>query len=74
VGELTLIDAETGREVRIDSGSRVLRTRFESAAAAERAALAADLRRVGVRHAVLSTSGDWLRSLAGQLRLLGIAS
>ena len=74
VGELTLIDAETGREVRIDSGSRALRTRFADAAAADRASLAADLRRVGARHAVLSTSGSWLRSLAGQLRLLGIAS
>jgi uncharacterized protein (DUF58 family) len=74
VGELTLIDAETGREVRIDSGSRALRTGFAEAALAARAALAADLRRVGVRHVVLSTAGDWLQSLAGQLRLLGIAS
>jgi uncharacterized protein (DUF58 family) len=74
VGDLTLIDAETGREVRIDTSSRGLRSRFAEAAGAERAALAADLRRVGVRHVVLSTSGDWLRSFAGQLRLLGIAS
>jgi uncharacterized protein (DUF58 family) len=74
VGELTLIDAETGREVRIDSGSRALRERFATAAAADRRTLAADFRRIGVRHAVVSTSGSWLRSLAGQLRLLGIAS
>ena len=33
-----------------------------------------ELRRLGVGHAVLSTSGSWLRSLAGQLRTLGIAS
>jgi uncharacterized protein (DUF58 family) len=74
VGDLTLIDAETGREVRVDTSSRALRSRFAEAARSERAALASDLRRVGVRHVVLSTSGDWLRSLAGQLRLLGIAS
>lgn len=74
VGDLTLIDAETGREVRIDTSSRALRSRFAEVARSERAALASELRRVRVRHVVLSTSGDWLRSLAGQLRLLGIAS
>ncbi len=68
VGELTLVDAESGRTVRVDTSSRRLRERFVEAAAAERAALAADLRRLGARHLVLSTSGDWLRSLAFQLR------
>jgi uncharacterized protein (DUF58 family) len=68
VGELTLVDAETGREVRVDTSSRRLRNRFAEAAAADRAALAIELRRLGARHLVLSTSGDWLRSLAGQLR------
>jgi len=42
--------------------------RFRAAAAAERADLAADLRRLGVRHVVLSTAGDWLFSFARQLR------
>lgn len=74
VGELTLVDAETGREVRVDTSSRTLRERFAGAAAEERAALAADLRRLAVGHVVLSTSGSWLRSLTGQLRTLGIAS
>ena len=74
VGELTLIDAETGREVRVDTSSRRLRERFAEAASAERGALASELRRLGVGHVVLSTSGSWLRSLAGQLRMLGIAS
>jgi uncharacterized protein (DUF58 family) len=68
VGELTLVDAETGREVRVDTSSRRLRHRFAEAAAAERASLATELRRLGARHLVLSTSGDWLRSLATQLR------
>jgi len=68
VGELTLVDAETGREVRVDTSSRRLRERFAEAAAAERASLATELRRLGARHIVLSTSGEWLRSLAVQLR------
>jgi uncharacterized protein (DUF58 family) len=74
VGDLTLIDAETGREVRVDTSSRTLREKFAVAASAERGTLSRELRRVGARHVVLSTSGSWLRSLAAQMRLLGIAS
>jgi uncharacterized protein (DUF58 family) len=74
VGDLTLVDAETGRQVRVDTSSRRLRERFQEAAAADRASLTADLRRIRVGHVVLSTSGSWLRSLAAQLRVLGIAS
>ena len=74
VGELTLIDAETGREIRVDTSSRALRERFTEAASAERGSLSREFRRLGVGHVVLSTSGSWLRSLAGQLRMLGIAS
>lgn len=72
VGELTLIDAETGREVRVDTSSRHLRERFAEAAAADRSSVAAELRRIGVDHLVLSTAGDWLRTLAGELHLRGI--
>jgi uncharacterized protein (DUF58 family) len=71
VGELTLVDAETGREIRVDTASRPLRERFAEAADAERRSLAAELRRVGAGHIVLSTSGSWLRSLAAQLRIRG---
>jgi uncharacterized protein (DUF58 family) len=74
VGDLTLIDTETGREVRVDTSSRALRERFARAAADDRAALTRDLRRLAVGHVVLSTSGSWLRSLASQLRFLRIAS
>jgi len=74
VGELTLIDAETGREVRVDTSSRRLRERYAAAAADERGSLAADLRRLGVDHIVLSTTGSWLRTLAAELRLRGIRS
>jgi uncharacterized protein (DUF58 family) len=74
VGELTLIDSETGREVRVDTSSSKLRRRFSDAAAAERAALAADLRGARARHIVLSTASDWLRSFAAQLRVTGAVS
>ena len=74
VGELTLIDTETGREVRVDTSSTKLRRRFSEAAATERASLAADLQRTGARHLVLSTSSDWLRSFAAQLRVTGAVS
>ena len=37
VGDLTLVDGETGREVRVDTSSRQLRERFADAAADERA-------------------------------------
>ena len=74
VGELTLIDAETGRTVRVDTTSAGLRDRFRAAAADERRSLAREFRRVGVGHVVLSTADDWLRTLAGQLRVLGRAA
>ena len=74
VGELTLVDAETGREVRVDTASPRLRDRFKEAARAERAEIARELRRIGVGHIVLSTATSWLPSLAAQLRALGRAS
>ena len=72
--ELTLVDAETGREVRVDTSSPRLRQRFMAAALEERASVATELRRIGVDHIVLSTAGDWLRTLAGELHLRGIRS
>ena len=67
-GELWLVDPETGRQLRVDTRSAKLRRRFAEAAAAERAGLAKSLASMGVRHVVLSTSGDWLRELALFLR------
>jgi uncharacterized protein (DUF58 family) len=68
VGLLYLVDPETGRQLRVDTRSRRLRERFVVAAAAERAELKRSLSSVGVRHVVLSTSGDWLRPLVTFLR------
>ena len=67
-GELWLVDPETGRQLRVDTRSPKLRRRFAEAAAAERAQLSRSLASMGVRHAVLTTSGDWLRELALFLR------
>jgi len=63
-GDLWLVDPETGRLLRVDTRNRRLRARFAAAAAEERSGLARMLSSVGVRHVVLSTSGDWLRELA----------
>jgi uncharacterized protein (DUF58 family) len=68
VGQLWLVDPETGRQLRVDTRSRRLRERYETAAAAERALVAQELTSAGVRHVVLSTSGDWLRPLVRFLR------
>ena len=67
-GELWLVDPETGRQLRVDTRSAKLRARFAHAAAEERGRLAGMLASLGVRHIVLSTSGDWLRPLADHLR------
>jgi uncharacterized protein (DUF58 family) len=67
-GELWLVDPETGQQLRVDTRSRKLRDRFAAAAAAEREELARTFASLGIRHHVLGTSGDWLRSLAVFLR------
>jgi uncharacterized protein (DUF58 family) len=67
-GELWLVDPETGRQLRVDTRSAKLRARFAAAAEAERRDVATELSSVGVRHVVLSTSGDWLRPLVAFLR------
>jgi uncharacterized protein (DUF58 family) len=67
-GALWLVDPETGRQMRVDTRSKRLRERFAAAAAEERAEVSRTLTRAGVRHVVLSTSGDWLRLLAAFLK------
>ncbi|MDQ3381685.1 MAG: DUF58 domain-containing protein [Actinomycetota bacterium] len=68
VGFLRLVDPETGRQLRVDTRSRRLRERFAAAASAERAQVARAFSSIGVRHVVLTTSGDWLRPLVVFLR------
>jgi len=67
-GDLWLVDPETGRQLRVDTRNERLRARFAAAASEERSGLARNLASLGVRHLVLTTSGDWLRTLAVFLR------
>jgi uncharacterized protein (DUF58 family) len=64
VGELWLVDPETGRQIRVDTRSSKLRERFAVAADEERSGVARVLSALGISHVVLSTSGDWLRAYA----------
>jgi uncharacterized protein (DUF58 family) len=68
MGELWLVDPETGRQLRVDTRSAKLRARFAVAAAAERDEVATTLAGLGVRQVVLSTEGEWLRPLTVFLR------
>jgi uncharacterized protein (DUF58 family) len=72
VGDLWLVDPETGRQLRVDTRRRSLRERFRAEAARERSDLGSALRRAGADHVVLSTRGDWLRDLARHLRTAGV--
>jgi len=68
MGDLWMVDPETGRQLVVNTSRRGVRERFKHAAAAERREVAAALRRAGADHLVLSTDGDWLRELAAHLR------
>jgi uncharacterized protein (DUF58 family) len=68
VGDVWMVDPETGRQIVVNTSRRRVRERFKAAAAADREEIAAALRRAGADHLVLSTGGDWLRDLAAHLR------
>jgi uncharacterized protein (DUF58 family) len=68
LGDLWLVDPETGRQAHVNTGSRRTRRRFARAAAADREAVATAIAHAHADHLVLSTEGDWLRQLAGHLR------
>ena len=63
VGYLTLVDPETGQLREIQTAKPSLRARYAEAAAAERAAIAASIRRAGAQHLVLRTDRDWLHDI-----------
>jgi len=71
VGDLWLVDPESGKQLRVDTRSRKLRERFVASAVAEREDLVRELRSLGVAHLTLSTSGDWLRTLVRFLQTEG---
>ena len=67
VGEISVVDPESGRQLRVDTRDRALRSRYAAAAAREREELRRAVRSAGADHVVLSTAGDWLRLLASFL-------
>ena len=67
VGELHLVDPETGRHVLVDTDDPVLRELFAEAAEEERREIATLLSSAGVPHVALSTEGDWLPPLSAFL-------
>jgi uncharacterized protein (DUF58 family) len=68
VGQLTLVDPETGRRIQVDTGDKGLRERYAAGERAGRAAVADTLRRMRVEHVVVSTEGGWLKELGRRLR------
>ena len=71
LGQLRLVDPETGRHLKVDTSSERVRSQFAAAAAQERREVAAEIASTGARHVVLPTHGDWLRELTGFLRHAG---
>ncbi|MGI9019069.1 MAG: DUF58 domain-containing protein [Euzebya sp.] len=63
VGYLTVADPETGRRRVVDTSDPRLRHRYAQAAAAQRAAIAAEIRRSGADHLTVHTDRDWLADL-----------
>jgi uncharacterized protein (DUF58 family) len=72
VGVLTLVDPETGRLHEVQTGNKKLRDAYARAAAEQRAAIDAAMRRAGAAHLRLRTDSDWLldivRFVAAQRR------
>ena len=71
VGELDLVDPETGQTLRVDTSDRRLRERFAEAAAQERRDVRRTFASAGAELLTLSTDVDWLRRLADFLRRQG---
>jgi len=68
VGQLTLVDPETGARVEADSSNAELRRRFAAAELARRDQLKSALRSARARHVEVGTDQDWLRALGRSLR------
>ena len=68
VGELVVVDPETGELVEAHSSDPALRAAFDAAERTRRAELATALRRAAAMQITLRTDEDWLRALAGSVR------
>jgi uncharacterized protein (DUF58 family) len=68
VGELILVDPESGELVEADTASPQVRAAFAAAESERRNDVQAAIRRARAHHVTLSTEADWLRELARVLR------
>jgi uncharacterized protein (DUF58 family) len=68
IGQLALVDPETGARVEVDTSSPRLRRRFAELERERRERIAGELRRLRVHQVTLSTDADWLLELGRQLR------
>jgi uncharacterized protein (DUF58 family) len=68
VGQLTLVDPETGAHIQVNTSRRRVRERFAGLERERRQTVATELRRLRVHHAALSTDQEWLVELGRQLR------
>jgi uncharacterized protein (DUF58 family) len=68
IGQIVLMDPETGATVEADTSSPRAREAFAAAEAERRTAVAEAIRRARGHHVTLSTDADWLRELARVLR------
>ena len=64
VGMLTLIDAETGRRVDVQSNSPTLRRRYAEAARTRQENIRRELVGTGAKQLTLSTDRDWVLDIA----------
>jgi len=68
VGQLALVDPETGARIEVDTSRRAVRTRFAELERRRREDVARELRRLRIDHVALSTDEDWLLALGRHLR------
>jgi uncharacterized protein (DUF58 family) len=68
VGQLAVVDPESGQIVEVNTRSARLRERFAAAERDRRDRLSETFRRAAVQHIRLSTSGIWLRELGRGLK------
>jgi uncharacterized protein (DUF58 family) len=68
IGQLALVDPETGARIEVDTSRRRVRERFAQLERERRDAVARELRALRIDHCVLSTDSDWLLALGRQLR------
>jgi uncharacterized protein (DUF58 family) len=60
IGIAAFVDAETGRQLHVQTNAAELRSRYEAAARARHESIAQTIRSAGAEHLVLGTDRDWL--------------